>query len=481
MTNGVNISGVIKPLVVAVSAALLLQGCAIPNIETRDVSIALPDNYPTASTDPVNITWDEWFEDPQLIELIDIAVANNQEVAVMLQRINMAANEVYAREGEYLPQVSAGTEAEIGKVGEFTREGAVEEELKVREEKAFPDPLANLRLGLNASWELDVWHKLRDASKVASLEYLASIEHRKFFVTELVAEVSRTYYELLALDNHLNNLDSTIQVQHNVLNTIEQLKNYGRASSLSVARFNAEVSKNQSERFLIQQEIVETENKLNLLLGRMPQPIKRNAGQLMTASLHKPSAGIPSELLANRNDIRQAELELQAAKLDIEVAKANFYPSFTLRAGVGLESFDARYLFNVPESLAYSLSGDMFAPLINRRAIEAQYNNASAAQIQAAYDYEYTVIRAVSEVTGRLARLDNLAQSYTLKDQQIKQLETSIDIANQLFASARGEYLEVLLAQREALEAKSELIDTRKEQLTALVELYQALGGGWRS
>lgn len=471
----------IKPVAVAVSAAVLLQGCAIPDIATRNVSVDLPDHYPTANTAPVNINWNEWFEDPQLIELIDIALANNQEIAIMLQRINMAANEVYAREGEYLPQVSAGTEAEIGKVGEFTREGAVEEELKVREEKAFPDPLANLRLGLNASWELDVWHKLRDASKVASLEYLASIEHRKFFVTELVAEVSRTYYELLALDNHLSNLDSTIQIQHNVLNTIEQLKNFGRASSLSVARFNAEVSKNQSERFLIQQEIVETENKLNLLLGRMPQPIKRDAGQLMTASLHKPSAGVPSELLANRNDIRQAELELQAAKLDIEVAKANFYPSFTLRAGVGLESFDARYLFNVPESLAYSLSGDMFAPLINRRAIEAQYNNASAAQIQAAYDYEYTVIRAVSEVTGRLTRLDNLAQSYTLKDQQIKQLETSIDIANQLFASARGEYLEVLLAQREALEAKSELIDTRKEQLTALVELYQALGGGWHS
>lgn len=471
----------IKPVAVAVSVAVLLQGCAIPDIATRDVSIDLPAQYPAANADPVNINWNEWFDDPQLIALIDIAIANNQEIAVMLQRINMAANEVYAREGEYLPQVSAGTEAEIGKVGEYTREGAVEEELHVREDKDFPDPLANLRLGLNASWELDVWHKLRDASKVASLEYLASIEHRKFFVTELVAEVSRTYYELLALDNHLSNLESTIQVQHDVLNTIEQLKNYGRASSLSVARFNAEISKNQSERFLIQQEIVDTENKLNLLLGRMPQPIKRDAGQLMTVSLHKPSAGVPSELLANRNDIRQAELELQAAKLDIEVAKANFYPSFTLRGGVGLESFDPRYLFNVPESLAYSLSGDMFAPLINRRAIEAEYNNASAAQIQAAYDYEYTVIRAVSEVTGRLAKLDNLAQSYTLKDQQIKQLETSIDIANQLFASARGEYLEVLLAQREALEAKSELIDTRKEQLTALVELYQALGGGWRS
>ena len=238
----------------------------------------------------------------------------------------------------------------------------------------------------DARWESDVWHKLRDASKVASLEYLASVESKNFFVTQLVSEVARTYYELLALDNKLENLDSTISLQRNVIHTINALKEYGRASSLPVARFNAEVKKNESERYLIEQEILEKENTLNLLLGRTPQPIQRDSNVLLSAELKSPQVGVPSALLDNRPDIKQAALTLQAAELNIDVAKANFYPSFELKAGVGLSAFDSRYLFNVPESLAYSLSGDVFAPLINRRAIEAVYQNASAEQIEAAYD-----------------------------------------------------------------------------------------------
>ncbi len=163
------------------------------------------------------------------------------------------------------------------------------------------------------------------------------------------------------------------------------------------------------------------------------------------------------------------------------MAKANFYPSFELKAGVGLSAFDSRYLFNVPESLAYSLSGDVFAPLINRRAIEAVYQNASAEQIEAAYEYELTVLTAVAEVTNSLSKLDNLEKSAEARRHQIASLEQSIDIANRLFSSAHGEYLEVLLAQREALEARSEFIETRQQQMAALVDLYQALGGGWQS
>ncbi len=374
-----------------------------------------------------------------------------------------------------------GVAAETEKVGEYTREGAVEEQLNIKEDKEFPDPLANLKLGLNASWEIDVWHKLRDASKVASLEYLASVESKNFFVTQLVSEVARTYYELLALDNKLENLDSTISLQRNVIHTINALKEYGRASSLPVARFNAEVKKNESERYLIEQEILEKENTLNLLLGRTPQPIQRDSNVLLSAELKSPQVGVPSALLDNRPDIKQAALTLQAAELNIDVAKANFYPSFELKAGLGLSAFDSRYLFNVPESLAYSLSGDVFAPLINRRAIEAVYQNASAEQIEAAYEYELTVLTAVAEVTNSLSKLDNLEKSAEARRHQIASLEQSIDIANRLFSSAHGEYLEVLLAQREALEARSEFIETRQQQMAALVDLYQALGGGWQS
>ena len=477
-----------SPLWIALASALVVQGCALPTIQTRDTQINLPDAYAAAGEAPssqvnsdVNINWSDWFNDPQLSHLVELAVNNNQEVAILLQRINMASNEVYAREGEYLPSLSAGIEAETEKVGEYTREGAVENQLDIKEGKAFPDPLGNLKLGLSASWEVDIWHKLRDATKVASLEYLASVESRKFFITQLVSEVSRCYYELLALDNKLANLDSTIEVQRNVIKTIDALKNYGRSTSLPASRFLAEIKKNESERFLIEQEIVEKENTLNLLLGRTPQPIARNSEILLNADIYKPNVGVPSSLLANRTDIKQAELELAAAKLNIDVAKANFYPSFELNAGIGLSAFDSRYLFNVPESLAYSVSGDIFAPLINRRAIEAVYQNASAEQVKAAYEYELTIVRAVAEVTNSLSKLNNLDKSVNAKSLQIEALEQSVDIANKLFTSAHGEYLEVLLAQREALEARSEFIETRQQQMSALVDLYQALGGGWQT
>ena len=483
-----------KPLWLALSSALLVQACAIPTIETRNPKLDLPEQFNAKvsqmdtqagqginQSTQANIQWSEWFNDPTLSALVDTAVKNNQEVSILIQRINMASNEVYAREGEYLPRLSAGGAAETEKVGEYTREGAVEEQLNIKEDKEFPDPLANLKLGLNASWEIDVWHKLRDASKVASLEYLASVESKNFFVTQLVSEVARTYYELLALDNKLENLDSTISLQRNVIHTINALKEYGRASSLPVARFNAEVKKNESERYLIEQEILEKENTLNLLLGRTPQPIQRDSNVLLSAELKSPQVGVPSALLDNRPDIKQAALTLQAAELNIDVAKANFYPSFELKAGLGLSAFDSRYLFNVPESLAYSLSGDVFAPLINRRAIEAVYQNASAEQIEAAYEYELTILTAVAEVTNSLSKLDNLEKSAEARRHQIASLEQSIDIANGLFSSAHGEYLEVLLAQREALEARSEFIETRQQQMAALVDLYQALGGGWQS
>jgi outer membrane protein TolC len=147
---------------------------------------------------------------------------------------------------------------------------------------------------------------------------------------------------------------------------------------------------------------------------------------------------------------------------------------------VGLEAFDAAYLLETPDSLMYSLSGDVVAPLLNRNAITALYKDANALQIQAALDYELTVINAFSEVSTRMAEIDNLQQNYQLKTMQVAALTSSVEVANQLFTSARADYLEVLLAQREALEARSELIDTRQQQMSAMVDLYRALGGGWQ-
>ena len=369
--------------------------------------------------------------------------------------------------------------SDLSKVGEFTRNGAVEHNLNIQEDKKFPDPLANYQVGLYSSWELDIWKKLRNSKKAAVMEYMASKEGMNFLRTNLVAEVASSYYELVSLDNQLKNLEQNIEIQKNALEIVKLLKESSRTTLLAVKRFEAEVQKNQSEIYTLKQEITETENKLNFLMGRTPQPIVRNSVTFMTFQPKYVTAGLPAKLLQNRPDIRKAELELQAAKLNISVAKANFYPSLGLKAGVGFEAFNPKFLFNSPESLLYSIAGEAVAPLINRNAIKTQYKNASAKQIQAVYEYEQTVLNAYTEVINQLSKIDNLKNSFQNKDTQVKALDESVVIANQLFQSARADYMEVLLTQRDVLEAKMALISTKRDQFIATVNLYKALGGGW--
>lgn len=483
----------IKPtmlrMMVVSALALTTQACSIPLLISKKAETQLPLQYNAqtsvsdsaqATENSANVNWKDFFEDPHLSALIDTAVANNKEVNILMQRISIAANEIQARKGEYLPFVNFGAGIDAEKVARYTRNGAVEESLEIKEGKAFPEPLGNYQFGLQASWELDVWKKLRNATKVATMEYMASIEGKNFLVTNLVAEIANAYYELVALDNQLENLEQNIKIQQNALEVTKELQKYARATSLAVKRFEAEVKKNQSRQYVIKQQQVELENRINFLLGRTPQPIQRASIGFMEIKPKLIQTGLPSELLAHRPDIRKAELELSAAELNIQVAKANFYPSFAIRAGLGFQAFNPKYLLNTPASLAYSLAGDMMAPLINRNAIEAVYKNANATQIQAAYDYEQTIINAYGEVSNQLSNIDNLEKNYQLKISQVESLTQSVDVANQLFKSARAEYLEILLTQREALEAKSELIETKQKQMSAMVNLYRALGGGWQ-
>ncbi|MFT6797685.1 MAG: multidrug efflux system outer membrane protein, partial [Maribacter sp.] len=234
-----------------------------------------------------------------------------------------------------------------------------------------------------------------------------------------------------------------------------------------------------SLQFDTQQKITETENKINFLIGRLPQPIERNSkifNDLVPETIY---AGLPSQLLQNRPDIRQAELELAASKLDVKVAKARFYPSFGISAGIGLQAFNPSYLTKTPESLVYNLVGDLTAPLINRNAIKATYYSANAKQLQAVYEYERSILNAYVEVANQLSNLGNLEKSYGLKAQEVEALTESIAISNTLFRSARADYMEVLLTQRDALEAKFELVETKVKQMNAFVNMYRALGGGW--
>jgi len=462
---------------------LTLQACSIPWIASKKADSHLPDSFKQVAvqnTSTTTVKWNTFFEDPSLLKLIVTAVANNKEVNIMMQRISVAQNEIQARRGAYLPFVNIGAGAGGDKTGQFTRNGAVESNLNITNGQAFPTILGDYQFGLFSTWEIDVWKKLRNATKVAVLEYMASTEGKNFLVTNLVAEVAHSYYELIALDNQLENLEQNISIQKNGLEIVKQLQFYARSNSLAIKRYEAEVSKNQSRRYEIKQQITVVENRINFLLGRTPQPIQRTSAGFLDVKPKILQTGIPSQLLQNRPDIRQAELELAAAELNIKVARANFYPSFSINAGLGFDAFALKYLINTPESLAATIAGEMAAPLVNRNAIIAEYKNANAKQIQAAYEYEQSIIKAYTEVSNQISNIDNLDKNYQLKKKQVDYLVQSIDVSTQLFKSARADYLDVLLTQRDALDAKKELIETKQKQIIAMVDLYKSLGGGWQ-
>lgn len=464
-----------------VCLSLVFAACKTPAIVSRTENRTVPASY-TGSQDTTNsarVQWREFFTDPYLVALIDTALINNQELNITRQEIEIARNEIRARQGEYLPSVGLRGGAGLDKVGRYTLLGATEASSEMKPGKEIPEPLPDFVGGAVASWEVDIWHKLRNAKKAAVHRYLSSVEGRIFMATNLVAEIASSYYELLALDNELEIVRQNIEIQNNALRIVRLQKEATRVTELAVQRFEAQVLNTQNLQYGIQQQIVETENRINFLVGRYPQPIRRNTQSFNSMVPPTVYAGVPSQLLANRPDIRRAEQQLAAARLDVQVAKARFYPSLAISAGLGYQAFNPAYLLKTPQSLIFSLAGDIAAPLINKNAITGAYYNANAQQIQAVYNYERTVLNAYLEVANQLSRINNLEKSYDVKLREVEALTRSITISNGLFNSARADYMEVLLTQRDAQESRFDLVETRMRQLNAVVNLYRALGGGW--
>lgn len=425
-------------------------------------------------------SWRSFFGDEHLALLIDSALVHNQELNVMMQEINIAKNEVRARKGEYLPFVGVGAAGGVEKVGRYTSQGANDANTEIMPGREFPEPLPDVALGANVSWEIDIWKKLRNAKKSAAMRYLATVEGRNFMVTNLVAEIASSYYELLALHRQLEILQQNIGIQADALGIMRMEKNAAKVTELAVRKFEAEVFRNRSLTYAIRQKITETENRINFLAGRFPQPVERDSADFLSLAADTVLAGKPSQLLFNRPDIRMAEKELAAARLDVSVARASFYPSLRLTAGAGLRAFDPNLLLKLPESLIFSLAGDLVAPLINRNAIKAAYSSATSRQVQKVYEYQRAVLHSYIEVANQLSMIRNLRSGLELKMGQVESLNKCVGISGVLFKSARADYMEVLMTQRDALDARFELVETKMQQLKARIGLYRALGGGWR-
>ncbi len=470
--------------IIGISCFSLMFTACIPSLVDKKVNDTVSESYnDSTSVDSVNsaaLNWKEFFSDPYLDALIDTALLNNQELNIILQKINIAQNQIKARKGNYLPFLNIGAHAGLEKVGAYTRDGAVDQNLDIKPGQEIPEPLPNYMLSANVSWEVDIWKRLRNSKKAAVHKYLASIEGKNFMVTNLVSDIASAYYELMALDNQLEIIKQNIKIQENALKIVNLQKTAGMVTELAVRRFHAEVNKNKSRQYYIEQDIVETQNRINFLIGRYPQAVERSSENFSQMEPNIVYTGIPSQLLENRTDIKQAEQDLQAAKLDVKVAKANFYPTLKITGGVGYEAFNPKFLVNTPTSMLYNLAGGLVAPLVNRNSIKAEYLSANSRQIQAIYEYERTILEAYTEVVNNQAKINNLSTSFGYKENQVEALNRSINISLTLFNQARADYVEVLLTQRDALEAKMELIETKKEQMDAMVQMYQVLGGGWQ-
>ena len=473
---GRNLSATLLALIVSMGT-----GCVkvppLPTGPTRPPNRVVPDTF-GGQGDTRNsgmIPWRDFFQDPPLVALVETALKQNQELNIAIQETVVSNAEIMARRGEYLPKVGFGVQSGVEHVGKFTSQGQSDDATGVAATLPKYEP------GLYASWEIDVWGRLRNLQSAASHRYLASLEGRNFMVTRLVAEIASNYYELLSLDRQIQIINENIAIQERAVELAKAQFQAGRATSVAPARFEASLRALQSSKYKIQQRIVETENQLNFLAGSFPKPVERAKTNFLDRQPAAMAVGVPSELLANRPDVRQAELELKSAGLEVEAARKAFYPTVGIESVVGYQTYDFTKLVNTPDSLLFGLAGKAFMPLLNRKGITAEYFSANSREMQAVLQYERAVLTAFVEVSNRVSLTRNLSQGYELKKQQVDRLAQSVDISTQLFNLNRADYLEVLTAQREWLESQLELVELKQQQMVATVTLYQALGGGWRA
>lgn len=462
---------------------IAVSGCASLNTDLSIQEKELPtsfQNQKNTSTSIANINWRDYFADTHLLKLIDTAINNNLDLQMALQRIETSRSSVKLANGALLPQVSLNAGGSVRRFGLYTMDGAGNATTEITPGQTVPVNLPDMYLGLQSSWEIDVWGKLRNQRKSAISTYLSSVEGTNFVISTLVADVAIYYNEILALDNELDIIRQTIQKQQEALEVVKFQKEAGRANELAVQQFNAQLLHTQVLEKNAQQQITETENKINFLLGRYPQPIERSKELSFKELPQQISAGFPSQLLENRPDIREAEHQIEASKFDLKAAKAAFYPNFNITASFGFQAFNPEFLFSSPASIAYSVMGTLVAPIINMNALKAHFNTAKANQLTAMYNYQKTVLNAYVEVANELSKIQNLQQVNSLKKQQSEVLKQSVETSNELYKYARASYLEVLIAQQNALQSNLELIEVTKQQHLSTINIYKALGGGWR-
>lgn len=451
--------------------AVTLQSCFVaknyerPEFEETE-ALFRTDNLPQDSLSMADVSWKELFTDPYLVGYIEKGLENNIDIRIAIQQ--MAAAEAYLKQGKagYLPSLSANASLTHQELSSNSQFGSLFSSLDQYEASA------------NLSWEADIWGKIRSQKRAYGASYLQSVAAHKAVKTQLVTQIVTTYYTLLSLDEQLKITEATVENRKKSVTTIEALKEAGQQNQVAVDQNAAQLYNAQALVVDLKNAIFQAENTLALLLGEEPQTYER--GELADEKIETElKLGVPSLLLRNRPDVMQAEYGLVNAFELTNVAKSSFYPSITLTATGGLQALSLENLFST-NSLFATLVGGIAQPIFNRRQIRTQYEVAQAQQQQALLNFEQTMLTAGKEVSESLYSYQTEVEKYKYLNLQTEALRNAEENSQELLNNGLANYLDLLTARASRLNAELNLVDSRLNQLLAVVNLYQALGGGWQ-
>ncbi|REG91673.1 TolC family protein [Flavobacterium aquicola] len=466
-----------KIVTVTFLIATILSCSVSKDIETpKD---AFPANFRNASvskdtTSIGDLEWKNFFTEKDIVQLIDSAVARNNDLQIANKNIEIAQYRFTQSKWGNVPQVNLLVTANTNNPSDNSFTGMnLNQALGMKH-------IEDYSAGASLSWEADIWGKIKNQKKGAFASYLQSEEVKKALQTTIVANVSKGYYNLLMLDAQLDIAKKNVQLIDSTTTIIKLKFDAGQVTSLAIQQSEAQKLNAAQLVPLLEQNITIQENALSVLTGTFPNSKKRSIALSAVEVKNNASVGIPSSIVSRRPDVKSAELALKTANTNVGITKADLYPALKITAQGGLNSFESSSWFNVPASLFGTVAGGLTQPLLNNKRLKTQYHIAVAEREKAVLNFRQSVLVAVSEVSDALVKVEKLNQQESILQERVTTLKLAIKNAKMLFKNGMAEYLEVLSAQANLLQSELELADIKRQQLTANTELYRALGGGWR-
>jgi multidrug efflux system outer membrane protein len=458
-------------LALALACAALLAGCALgPNYKRP--AVESPDSYRFAAGQATNcfgdLPWWQVFKDPVLQDLIHTALTNNYDLRQAVARVEQARQQAIAARAPLFPQVGYNGSVGQGRNATFNSPAGLN---GMTESSALAT--------LNATWEIDIWGRIRRLSQAARAQYLATDEARRGVMITLVSDVAGAYFQLLQFDQELQIQRAATNAYSGTYRIFNEKRIQGVSSRLETDRAAAALANAAAAIPQIELQIASTENQINVLLGRSPGPIPRGAPLTQAQLPPEIPAGLPSALLQRRPDVLSSEQSLIAASANIGANLANFFPQIGLTTFLGKVSPELS-AFTAGSANAWNVGATLAGPIFQGGQLRAQYRASKAAFDEAKAAYEQSVLTALQEVSTALISRQKLAEVRGFDEQAASALSSSVQIATDRYMNGKSSYYEVLQAQQELYPTQRALAQAQASELIAVVQLYKALGGGWQ-